>query len=249
MRLTIFTKTLLFTLSLFISLSVSAKESLNVVVGLTKPPYVIADLNSGFELELIENVLAQQNKSPEFIYVPFGRSERMLKEHDIDMILTVNDFIIKNKAYLSKPYITYQNVAISLNKNNFVINTIKDLKNHSLATFQSAHKVLGNEFAKAAEVSPVYIQIAKQKIQLEMLFKERVDVIIMDLNIFNYYLQKLYPSEDFTNLAIHQIFPKTHYSAAFKNSRLLNDFNQQLEIFLSTEQYRQLRHKYQLIGD
>ncbi|WP_286272565.1 substrate-binding periplasmic protein [Thalassotalea hakodatensis] len=224
------------------------KETLNVVVGLTKPPYVIEKTQSGFELELITNVLNQLNKQPNYIFVPFGRSERMLNEHDIDIILTANKQIIGDKAYLSEPYITYQNVAISLKKNELRIDKVADLASYSLATFQSAHKVLGSEFAKSAELSPVYIQIIKQQHQLEMLFKERVEVIIMDKNIFAYMLSKYYPGEDINQLTIHKVFPESLYSAAFKSHFFRNNFNQQLEIFLNSPQHHELKKKYQLIN-
>lgn len=228
-------------------LLLQANETVNIVVGLTKPPYVIEKTQSGFELDVITSILKQLNKQPNYIFVPFGRSERMLNEHDIDMILTANKQIIGDKAYLSEPYITYQNVAISLKKNELLIDSIKDLANYSLATFQSAHKVLGSEFAKSAELSPVYIQIIKQEHQLDMLFKERVEVIIMDKNIFRYMFEKYYPGKDFDQLTIHKVFPESPYSVAFKSHFSRNNFNQQLEVFLSSIQYQALIEKYQLI--
>lgn len=86
------------------------------MVGLSKPPYVIEETRSGFELELIRQLLTLIGKDPEFIFIPYGRSEKMLALPDINAVMTANKEMFPNINTLSENYIKYQNVAISLKK-------------------------------------------------------------------------------------------------------------------------------------
>jgi len=243
-------KRLIFVFSLvsfLISTHSAFAKPLNIVIGLAKPPYVIEKPLGGFEIELINLLLKKMKSSGNFIFVPFGRSERMLKEPGIDVILTVNDVMFPKKGTLSDVYITYQNVAISLEENNFSINTIKDLSNYSLATFQSAHKVLGDEFALASQESPLYTQVANQALQLDMLLKKRADVLIMDINIFNYYLKHYSNKKAIKPIRVHKVFPVSPYKAAFKDKQHQYKFNQSLIEVLASPDYQKLIAKYNLV--
>ena len=104
----------MFIIALFTSTNSVAKQTFKVVVGLSKPPYVIKEAQAGFELELIRQVLTNIGKTPEFIFIPYGRSEKMLELSDISAVMTVNQQMFPKNDQLSESYINYQNVAISL---------------------------------------------------------------------------------------------------------------------------------------
>jgi polar amino acid transport system substrate-binding protein len=135
------------------------QQTVKVVVGLSKPPYVIKESMSGFELELIEQLFKISGKTVEFIFAPYGRSEKMLELHGINGVMTVKKQIFPNNTLLSNNYINYQNVPISLEKNDIQLPTIADLGNYSIASFQLAHRVLGPEFANAVASSTVFTQV------------------------------------------------------------------------------------------
>lgn len=221
-----------------------AQDDFKVVVGLPKPPYVIQDSNSGFEIELVREVLQNINKRVEFVYVPYGRSNKMLDVDDINAVMTVNSQIFPKNALLSDSYVTYQNVAISLKRNKFSINKIADLGDYSIATFQLAHKVLGQEFASAVEKSPLFIQVADQKKQLELLILGRVDTLVMDIHIFQYYLVLLDLQHIKNQIIYHKVFPESPYRIAFKKEKDLKAFNTALGLFKKTGAYAALKYKY-----
>lgn len=221
-----------------------AAEQINVVVGLAKPPYVFEKNNEGYELELVSHILNKINKTPNFIFVPFGRSPKMFTADDIDAILTSNKQLMHGSDMLSDTYITYQNVAISLKENNFQLKRISDLRNYSIASFQSAHKILGEEFAIASVYSPMYTQVNNQKKQLELLMKKRVDVIIIDINIAQYYLNLLTETSLKDSVKIHTIFPPSEYSLAFKDKSMIKPFNHALKSFKNSKTYIELKNKY-----
>ena len=82
-------------------------ESLDVVVGWDKPPYVIAADHSGFELDLVRAIIAEAGHDMSPIYVPFGRTARLLKDDAVDMGLTLLATHNAASDILSDPYITY----------------------------------------------------------------------------------------------------------------------------------------------
>lgn len=236
-------------LSLFLTIpSVIAKESLDIVVGLERPPYIVNDQSQGYELELINHILAQFNHSANYLFVPFGRSEKMLMNDNIDAMTTTNTFMISNQSLLTTPYVVYHNVVISLDNNALMINKISDLSRHTIATFEEAHKVLGGEFNQAISKSPMYTQVSDRLAQLELLFRGRVDVIVMDINIFNYFYNLNKDQFGDIDYKIHDIFHKTHYQMAFKDHRLVAGFNQAYRHFIQTEDFIALKKKYHMLS-
>lgn len=235
---------------LLFSSVVSATENnkqtneLTLAAGLAKPPYISEEQTHGYELELINNIFAALNIETKYVFVPYGRSGKLLSNAEIDGLLTMNSNLVEQVGFLTDSYITYQNVAVSMTKNNFEIDKISSLAAYSLATFQSAHKVLGEDFAKASAKSPLYTQVANQERQLELLFKERVDVIILDVNIFHYLLKESeYADKGYT---IHPLFKPNPYRLALKSEELTKAFNQSWRAFRKTQAYKALRNKYHI---
>lgn len=221
-----------------------ASEPFKIIAGLAKPPYVIEEDQSGFELELVRHVFALSGKSVEYVFVPYGRSKKMLGIDNVDAVLTANEEMFPDITTLSDTYITYQNVAISLKNNNIQLNKIADLSKYSIASFQLANIALGKEFGNAIATSPMFIQVANQEKQVELLVLGRVEVLIMDMKIFEYYVDKLKLKHAKDKVQYHDIFPKSPYKIAFKNTEYMQEFNRSLTAFLSTQAYQNLLAKY-----
>lgn len=235
---------LIITFSLF-SFSASA-DKFYVVVGLAKPPYVIQETNSGFEIELVTTVLKLMKKDPDFVYVPFGRSQRMLNSERIDAIITVNESLIDDKNLLSDPYIIYQNIVITKREDEFVLKKVEDLSELSVAAFQTANKILGERFAKAIEGSPHYIEVANQRQQTQLLFDDKIEALVMDINIFKTLSPIAGGQRDLSDVTLHKIFPKNPYRVAFKDLENVKLFNQAFADFIKTQDYVALIEKYEL---
>ena len=223
-----------------------ANDELVVAVGLAKPPYVIQANHSGFELDLIRNILKIMGKSTKFVYTQFGHSSKMLEVKEVSAVMTTNERVFSDQSKLTDEYITYQNIAISLKKNNLTINTIEDLEHHTIASFQKADKVLGQAFSDAVKACPLYLKIADQSQQPMLLLKNRVEVLIMDKNIFKYFTRELNIKNKDSLFTFHQIFPKTHYKIAFKNKKYVQAFNEIFSQYKQTGEYLLLRKRYNL---
>jgi polar amino acid transport system substrate-binding protein len=224
----------------------AAEPRFSVAVGLSKPPYIIQGKNSGFEIELVRKVLESMGKSVEFVYVAFKRSQNMLRIEKIDAVMTTNQRIFEDATKLSDVYITYQNIAISLTANQFKFETISDLGQYTIASFQNAKNVLGSEFSAAASKSPLFLDIADQERQPALLIKKRVDVVVMDKNIFKY-LTRDQEIKRMTNaFTFHYVFPSSPYRMAFKDSSNVAKFNRILKQYINSKDYQHLLEKYKL---
>lgn len=223
----------------------TSAQQLNLVVGLSKPPYVIEETQTGFELELVKSLAKQLNYDVKFLFVPFGRTHKMLKKERVDGILTSNIHIIPYENLLTRPYISYQNVVITLQKTNFDFKSISDLKNHSVAAFQNASKLLGADYYDAISKATLYLEIPDQMRQLTLLYLGKVDAIVIDINIFNGLLEN-YKGDNVKPHQVHTVFPHTFYSLSFKNPEQVNKFDAVIKSYLTSAEYRTLLKTYQV---
>lgn len=226
-----------------VSVPVWAKP-LDVAVGWTKPPYVIANGNTGFELDLMRSVLQTLGHEMTPLYVPYGRSHTMLKSGLVDITLTMNDKLGFNPEQLSDVYVTYQNVALSLKKNQLMLQDLTDLKYHTVVAFQNASLVLGEEYKQAVDESRLYIELPDQKRQVEMLLMGNAAVVVMDINIFIHFSKQITGENKITAVDVHKLFPASPYRAGFKDPALKDAFNLALANFMASDEYQWLKYKY-----
>ncbi|MFT4939701.1 MAG: polar amino acid transport system substrate-binding protein [Paraglaciecola sp.] len=219
-------------------------KQLDLAVGWSKPPYVIASGNTGYELDLVRTVLHSLGHGITPIYVPFGRANVMLKQGAVDLALTVKDSMGIDSNQLSDVYITYQNVALSLKENNIHLDTIADLKSYSIVGFQKASLLLGEAYKDAVKKSRLYIELPEQLRQVEMLLTGHTDLVVMDINIFIHLSTELMGENQLTNVDIHQLFAASHYKVAFKDPKLKDVFNLALADFLKSAEHQELVDKY-----
>ena len=165
--------------------------TLRIAVPENLPPYIYPQNNNhskpGFEIEIALEALSNFDYQVEFVYVPLSRLSYMLNTDRVDGALTISDALSAPNTCLTAPYISYQNIAISLAKNNFYIKELADLANKRIIAFQNATHYLDPAFSAAIISSPDYREMRNQELQVKNLFLERTDLLIMDINIFEYF--------------------------------------------------------------
>ena len=224
----------------------ASARQLDLAVGWTKPPYVIAQGNTGFELDLMRMVFNSLGHEILPIYVPYGRSYAMLANGSVDLTLTINQNWGIAPEFLSDVYVTYQNVAVSLKKHGFKINQVEDLQFYSVVAFQRASVVLGDSYRMATEKSRMYIELPEQRRQVDMLLMGHAEVAVMDINIFSHISKSITGTSQLGNVDVHMLFPANPYRAGFKDLELKQQFNQALNTFMASEKYSWLVKKYAL---
>jgi len=226
--------------SLIIS-TCSLAKPFNVVTGIDRPPYSIQNARVGFEIELLNAVLEKLVEDHEFVIAPYGRSIKILDVKNIDAMTTASISIYHDSGKLSLPYIQYQNVAVTLKSADLKLESINDLGRFSIATFLNAKTILGDTFNQAVSKSSQYTELSDQSLQLHMLRKNKVQVLVMDINIFNYF-NKFHELE----VDIHRVFPLTAYGLLVKENAFKNRFDHALQQYLNSDAYLTLANKWSI---
>lgn len=221
-------------------------SQVTIAVGWNKPPYVVQKDNSGFELELVRRIFQSMGSDPNFVYVPYGRSYNMVEDKQVDAALTLSNLVDSEGVIFSDVYIEYQNVVITQKPGFADINQIQQLKNLTLIGFQNANRLLGAEFAKAAYLSPLYIEVPDQQRQVKMLLEGKFDAVVMDANIFVHIAKKLMPHRRTEEFHFHNLFPANQYRIGFHDKLLRQRFNHALLRFQESEEYQSLLAAYPL---
>lgn len=224
----------------------AADRALEAVVGYSKPPYVIQEIDSGYELDLVRAVFATIEQPIDFIFAPSSRTSLILEHKKVDLALTIPTHYQIYDLYISKPYINYQNVAITLNRKALNIKTVDDLQHYSVVGFQRAKHVLGDRYAQAISKSPIYLEVPMQTQQVEMLNMERVDAVVMDVNIFHHLAREIMANDYLEKITVHELFPTTYYRLGCKEKAVCDQFNDAFQRFYQTEDYKALLAKYRL---
>jgi len=219
-------------------------DTFELMAGLDKPPFIIEDDSSGLELDIFRAVFAHANIDVKFIHVPFGRTITNFKRLNADGIITVLPDYQHPSLFVSKPYITYQNVAVSLLDNQFEIDDIASLSGKSMIAFQNARKYLGEDFNKVISSAMDYREVAAQTKQIDMLFLRRTEVIVLDINIFKYFLKINKAGRFEQPFKIHYIFDERPYSAAFNTENKRDLFDSGIIKIKEQGMYQLIMDKY-----
>lgn len=218
-----------------------AAAPLTVLVGQQKPPYINTANISGYEVELLAEVVSRMGYEPVFLFVPNARIKPLLLQGEGDIASLQPVANEEAGLFYSNPYIRYQNVAISLANDKLVIGHSSDLGRYSVLAFQNARLVLGPDYTDMARISANYRETVDQQAQLTMLLSKRVQVVVMDRNIFNYYRLQ---HDDAQEMAIHPLFNTTVYRAAFRDAKVQRAFDRALLSVILDSWYQRLQRKY-----
>jgi len=223
----------------------SAKPSARIGIGLAKPPYIMESGKAGLEYEIAEKALAAAGVRMVPVQLPPARGLAMFRAGQLDGLLTV-DRGIGSVGHFSDAYIDYQNVAVTLARRGIMLSSIGDLARHSMAGFQNAHAILGEEFRAVTERHAAYKEHAHQLTQVRLLYAGRVDVAVGDRLILRYFSRHLGPSIDATQPVVyHNLFPLRPRHAVFRDSELRDRFNEGLRSIRASGTYDAILKKYQ----
>lgn len=227
-------------LFIFLATTSHAKD-LTLVAGLSLPPYIIQESNSGMEFEIIKEALTAKGHTVKLKYVPFVRIAVDYKNYD--GAITINESSGIDGNY-SDVVITYKNYAISLKEKGISVNSVKDLTDKKVVAFQNATKYLGPEFAAIAKANPNYTEQGQQALQVKILYSGRVDLIVSDINIFKYYRQQVKDIDTSADVTLHEIFQGVDYKALFNDPTVRDDFNAGLKMLRASGKYDEIINKY-----
>lgn len=222
----------------------AAAEELLVGFGMHKPPYIFEGEQRGLEYELVAKAAERAGFQIKPFFAPMERLHRLLQVKQLDAITTTNLYS-GITAYYSAPYIVYHNSAVALAERQLDIRSIADLGRYSVSTFQRARKLLGPEFEAMADHNPRYREEAQQIVRNRLLYAKRIDVVVGDRRIIEYFNQEIGDRQDVRQpLTWYPIFPPTAYQVGFRLEQHRDRFNAALEQIRKNGEYASIEKKY-----
>lgn len=227
-------------------------DIVRLAVGLAKPPYVEAGGMSGLEATLALATLRQAGHQPLVVQLPQARGLAMLGSGRVDAMLALVPGSLEGIFY-SQPLLHYRNRAIVLQGSGIVLTQLSQLSQYRVVAFQNARRLLGDDFRRAVERAPNYIEQGEQDIQNRMLFNHRVDVVIADELIFHANPTQRDLNNRSQPVVSYALFPSSPRHVGFRSERLRQDFDAALLQLKSSGEYERIyrfyRDKYQLPRD
>ncbi|GEA09816.1 ABC transporter substrate-binding protein [Alteromonas sp. KUL49] len=163
----------------------------------------------------------------------------------LDIALTLNYRHDVDVDILTDEYVRFQNVAVTLKSRNIELNNISDLAQYRVVGFQTASRVLGEEFARVTDDNSNYAEVADQRAQVITMLRGNYDVAVMDGNIYRWISASL-PDEIQKPVTMHNLFERNGYRAAIPDADLRTKFNAILHQFMQDGRYQVLLDKYHL---
>lgn len=219
-------------------------DTLRIGFGSDKPPYIFEAERRGIEYDIVVEAAKRAGMAVEPFFAPMERLHFMHERGELDGIATTNP-AGGLKAFFSKPYIEYHNVAVALADRHLEIKTIADLGKYSVSAFQRARKLLGPEFEAMATNNPRYREEAQQISRNRLLYGERVDVVIGDRRIIEYFTGSIAQQMNVRKEVVwYELFPPTPYSLAFRQESVRNRFDRGLEALKAGSGYQEIEKRY-----
>ena len=221
-------------------------EPIAVAVGLSIPPYVIADERRGMEYDIVRDALADAGYEMEPVFMELGAVPKALARGDVDAAMTVRPDAELGAA-LSEVAIIYHNQAMTLADRGIAIDTIEDLADHSIMAFQNARIYLPDPYRAIADGNPAYSEVAEQHRQNLALFMGEVEVVVADINIFNWFTDDprvTSMADSRQPVTRHAIFPPTSYRVGFRDEATRDAFDVALAALRASGRYDAIIESY-----
>lgn len=220
------------------------RTAVRIGMGLPRPPYLLDSGVEGLEYEIADAALTAGGYNLVALVLPPARGLAMQRSGQLDALLAVDEGIGGN-GFFSEPYLTFQNVAVTLVSRGLQIKRIEDLANYSIAAFQNANATLGERFKVMADQNRRYTEYSRQITQANLLFSGHVDVVVGDRRIFRYFSNqidpKVYAGQE---VVFHSIFPPNPRKAVFKDASVRDGFNAGLKAIQANGVYEAIVRKY-----
>jgi polar amino acid transport system substrate-binding protein len=235
--------------------SLACAVDLRVTFNTDKPPFSYQDKKgkaTGIEVDVMREVLARCGYGMRAIQVSKARLLAAVRSGEADAAASVQGKD-NGELYFSNDFIEYANYAISHKDRHIHLDRIEDLDRHSFVIWQRAWADLGPEFeAKykpdaAGKFPSNYFQGSTQEAQSRIFWAKRVELIVVDKTIFDWYRRELAAGgiKVDEEVVFHDIFKsQTGFAVAFKSGVLRDKFNQMLTSVRTDGTYQKILSKY-----
>jgi len=212
------------------------------------PPYVIPEGGMGMEMDIVRQALKEEGYTVEPVFLRQENIKDELAKNPVDGISPCNEDAGMENMHYSASHISYHNAAMTTKNAKFKIKSVADLSDKKVYAFQNAKLYLGPDFKHAVENNKDYSEIPLRGRHMSMAMNEKDAVIVMDKNIFNYYLAAhIALANAKNNFLVNNIFQPTQFKVAFKDEAVRDAFNRGLEKIRKDGRYQRIVEQYELL--
>lgn len=234
---------IIFAVLLVFLTSLAQAKDVDVVFSGYKSPYVILNNDAaiftgdkkGMEVDIVSEALK---------IAGFSLRERQLEPSKLKKELRDNKRIeaasgvnrVRDKFYYSQVVNRLEIVAITKSKNNIDIETVSDIAPYTIGARQGLYSALGKEFRKRhhprrGALKERYFEYVDYSYQVSDFFNDEVEVLLIDIDAFNYHQEMQRRDGVDDEVDIHRVFPTEIWQyVAFKNKKLRNKFDKALDM-------------------
>lgn len=227
--------------------SPSPAKMLEITFGVYRPPYVFEKKDLGLDVEVTQAIFKRMDRTFKSNHAPNQRAWKELESGRIDGLVGVSPEEDHRDLFFSAPILFYDNVAISKAKTKVKIGRIADLKNYRFLSFEKAQRYLGPDYEEVMRSVKRDTDVSSQLVQNKLFWNDKVEVIILDMNVFRHYQKQLKDEMNTTDdVVIHRIFPDkaSWRTVVFRDRVVRDDFNKALEQLRADGSYQQILDKY-----
>ncbi len=235
----------IFCLLFFLFVSADAEE-VRTTFSESTPPYVFKD-GSGIVYTIVKEALAHKGHTVKPVFVDIGNGSDMFNKKEVDAV-TIARESSGLKGHYSDKFMQYHNAAFVLKKNNVSIQQISDLSRYRVIGFPYAQKFLPQSFGTAVrKAGNKYQELSDQKEQTYMLLTGRVEAVVMDRHIFEFYKNELCREKKVgknVQVQMIELFSPTLYGSVFRQKKIRNDFNEGIKHLKKTGRFDEIYKEY-----
>jgi|GEM_PF-1661540 len=232
--------------------AVPSSKILKVGFSFAKAPYVIPNQSDtvdpyspnharlGFEIDIFQLALTRAGYRFCPYFESYARNNAELSNGNLDAAELFGT--PHGGVYYSQAIAHLQNFAFTKAELNYSIQSIADLKALHLAAWQHASIDLGPEFTAMAKGNPDYVEKPNQPSMFQMFAVNKIDAMIADKFIFEWWHSKSGNSEKITS---HSIFPGVNsYYIGFHDITIRDAFNREFVMMLINGEVDSIIHTY-----
>jgi polar amino acid transport system substrate-binding protein len=219
-----------------------------IKIGLSeRPPYAYADVSgnlTGVEVALMKKIFPDDELT--FVILSNSRSAREVISQSVDIVTVFVE--PSSKIFTSnETYLVLENRAFVKKKKHIRLLNVGDLANHTVGVFQNSPSVFGHQYKElytSPNKSPLskLVENSNQKITHLLFWKDRVDILISDIKIFNWFRRKLrHEVNTRDDVLVEKILPPTtDFHASFSNKELRDKFDAHLKALKKSGEYSKI---------
>lgn len=228
-------------------LTPSQPAPIKMVFGVFRPPYIFEKKDVGLDFEIAQAVVEVMGRHLATTHATNNRGWSEIERGTVDALVGVTPDEKHQTLHFSEPILVYDNVAISKERKKITLDAVADLKKVRFLAFGESERYLGPEYRDLVRKLKRPTDIPDQRKQNLLFWSDKVDVIILDLNVFRYY-QREFSSQFKTTepVVIHRLFSmKSNWrSVVFRDKALRDQFNSALSTIRSNGRYQAILDKY-----